>query len=53
MSKSERIMQKRLKRIREGKISVGDWKGFYEFLEAVVEETLEEKAKKEKAEARR
>jgi len=46
MSKSEQLLQARLKRIREGKFGC-DLEGLYEYLDAVAEEALAEKAKKE------
>ena len=52
MSKSEQIRQRLLKRAREGKTAIGDLSGIREFLEAVVEEALEKKAKQEKVQAK-
>ena len=49
MSKSEKIRQELLKRAQEGKMAIGDLRGIRKFAEAVFEDVLEEKQKKEKA----
>ncbi|MFQ6125921.1 MAG: hypothetical protein ACE5R6_15140 [Candidatus Heimdallarchaeota archaeon] len=51
MSKSEKLSQERSKRFEEGKL-VCDLDGLYEYLDAVAEEALEEKAKTEKAQTK-
>ncbi|MFQ6126712.1 MAG: hypothetical protein ACE5R6_19210 [Candidatus Heimdallarchaeota archaeon] len=51
MKKSEQIQHELLKRVREGRTFLGDLSGIREFLEAVVEETIEEKAKPKKEQA--
>ncbi|MFQ5820123.1 MAG: hypothetical protein ACE5I5_09070 [Candidatus Heimdallarchaeota archaeon] len=48
MSKSEQLRQKFLKRAKERMGIYDDWEGLYAYLNAVVDEALEEKAKKEK-----
>ena len=54
LKKSEQIQQKRLQQIQEGNIPLCDWEGFAEFLDAIVEEALEERDKlsKERAKAK-
>lgn len=46
MSKAEQITQKRSQRFQEGKFGC-DWEGFLEYLDAVTEEALAEKIKRE------
>ena len=52
MSKSEQLKHALLKRAEEGTIALGDKQSIREFLDAVAEEALEEKAKKKKAQAK-
>ena len=52
MSKSDRLLEEHLKRAEEHGGIYDDWEGLDAFLDAVLEEALEEKAKKEKAQAK-